>query len=162
MIVGVTGHRFYDDATATYLTAAVRALLQDWADDGDLRLVSSLAEGADQLVARVAVEQGVPLDVVLPFDGYRDSLDEAYRAEFDRLLSRADTVTDLEHGDPGGDAYLAAGLELLDRSDRLIAVWDGEEARGTGGTGEIVDAARARGLVVAVVWPPGYSRDDAG
>jgi uncharacterized phage-like protein YoqJ len=162
VIVGVTGHRFYDEPTATYLAAAVRELLQEWADDGELRLVSSLAEGADQLVARVAIEQGVPLDVVLPFDGYRDSLDEDYRAEFDLLLSQADTVTELAHNDPGADAYLAAGLELLDRSDRLIAVWDGEEARGTGGTGEIVDAALARGVVVAVVWPEGYSRDDAG
>jgi len=162
VIVGVTGHRFYDEPTATYLTAAVRALLQEWADDGDLRLVSSLAEGADQLVARVAVEQGIPLDVVLPFDGYRDSLDEDHRAEFDTLLGRADTVTELGYGDPGGDAYLAAGMELLDRSDRLIAVWDGEGARGTGGTGEVVDAALARGLVVAVVWPEGYSRDDSG
>ena len=75
MIVGVTGHRFYDEPTASYLIVEVRELLSRWkADDGDLRLVSLLAEGADQLVAGIAVDLDVPVDVVLPFEAYRESL----------------------------------------------------------------------------------------
>ncbi len=64
----------------------------------------------------------------------------------------------LEHAEPGGQAYLDAGLVLLDRADTLIAVWDGQQARGTGGTGEVVEEARARGIAVVVVWPEGYER----
>lgn len=162
MIVGVTGHRFFDEPTAAFLTARVRALLAGWAADGELRVVSSLAEGADQLVARVAVDMGIPLDVVLPSAGYRASLDPAFRDEYDRLLASASSVIRLDHEAPVDRAYLEAGLLVLDRSDTLIAVWDGGEARGTGGTAEIVDAARARGMEVVVLWPEGYSRDESG
>ena len=44
------------------------------------------------------------------------------------------------------EAYLAAGLGVLDRSDALLALWDGEPARGRGGTAEVVAEARARAL----------------
>lgn len=158
MIVGVTGHRFYDEPTTRYLTSHVGGLLSSWAAEGEVRVVSSLAEGADQLVARVAVDLGLPLDVVLPADGYRDSLEDDFIGEFDRLLARAATVTTLDHAEPGGDAYLDAGLRVLAASEKLIAIWDGERARGTGGTGDIVEAAKARGVDVVVVWPEGYER----
>lgn len=163
MIVGVTGHRFYDDPTAAFLTARVRALLQGWSDDGGtVGLVSSLAEGADQLVARVAVDLGLTLDVVLPVAGYRESLEEAFRPEFDALVDAAATVTTLDHEEPAAAAYLAAGLEVLDRSDVLIAVWDGSPARGIGGTAEIVGEAHTRGIDVVVLWPAGYERAGPG
>lgn len=162
MIVGVTGHRFYDAPTAAWLRSRVREILASWADDGDVRLVSSLAEGADQLVARVAVDLGLPLEVVIPATGYRDSLQEAFRFGLDELLAAAESVRTLDHDAPGEAAYLEAGLEVLSRSDRLIAVWDGEPARGTGGTAEIVEAARDRGVAVVVLWPDGYERSHQG
>lgn len=162
MIVGVTGHRFYDAATAAWLRSRVRALLTSWADDGEVRLVSSLAEGADQLVARVAVDLGLPLEAVIPAAGYRDSLEEPFRAELDALLVAAESVTTLDHDAPGEAAYLDAGITVLGRSDRVIAVWDGEPARGTGGTAEIVEAARDRGVAVVVLWPEGIERSRQG
>ena len=163
MIVGVTGHRFYDEPTASYLIVEVRELLSRWkADDGDLRLVSLLAEGADQLVASIAVDLDVPVDVVLPFEAYRESLEPEFRDELDRLLAVAASVVTARDAEQGGDAYLAAGLEVVRRSDRLIAIWDGQEARGTGGTGDIVEAAHAQGVDVVVLWPDGYVRVDAG
>lgn len=158
MIVGVTGHRFYDEPTAAYLRSRVRALLRAWADDGAVRLVSSLAEGADQLVASIAVELGLPLEVVLPAGGYRESLDEKFEAEFDRLLAAAESVATLEHSEPGPAAYLDAGRRVLARCEVLLAVWDGEPARGTGGTAEIIAEAREQGIDVHVLWPEGARR----
>lgn len=158
MIVGVTGHRFYDSATARYLTERVDTLLVAWAAESEVRVVTSLAEGADQLVARVAVARGLPIDVVLPADGYRESLEPEFRGEYDRLLAAAATVSLLDHAEPESEAYLDAGLVVLDRADALIAIWDGEPARGTGGTGDIVAAARARGVRVEVLWPDGLRR----
>lgn len=160
MIVGVTGHRFYDEPTALFLRERVDALLRGWADGGAVRLVSSLAEGADQLVASVAVELAIPLEVVLPATGYRESLDATFLSEFDRLLAAAATVTTLEFEEPGPAAYLAAGRAVLARSETVIAVWDGEPARGSGGTAQIVAQARARGIEVHVLWPDGYVRSD--
>jgi hypothetical protein len=46
----------------------------------------------------------------------------------------------------------------VDRSDVLLAVWDGQPARGPGGTGDVVAYARARGTPVEVVWPAGAAR----
>jgi hypothetical protein len=46
----------------------------------------------------------------------------------------------------------------VDRSDVLLAVWDGRPARGFGGTGDVVAYARRRGVPVEVVWPRGAER----
>jgi hypothetical protein len=67
-------------------------------------------------------------------------------------------VRRLSHRIPGPRSYLHAGLTMLDGVERLIAVWDGGPARGRGGTAEIVEHARRRGLAVDVMWPPGAVR----
>lgn len=55
-------------------------------------------------------------------------------------------------------AALWPAMGELDLADALIAVWDGEPARGYGGTADVVDLARTRGLDVTVIWPDGASR----
>ena len=50
----------------------------------------------------------------------------------------------------------------MDRCDALIAVWDGERARGQGGTEEIVAYAQEQGVPIAWVHtkddqPPSYA-----
>ena len=40
---------------------------------------------------------------------------------------------------------------LLDHCDVILAVWDGEDAQGRGGTGQIVRLAREAGMAVAWV-----------
>lgn len=42
---------------------------------------------------------------------------------------------------------------------RWWRVWDGGPSGGHGGTGDVVDAARERGIPVTVVWPEGAARD---
>ena len=53
---------------------------------------------------------------------------------------------------------MAAGRLLVERSDRLIAVWDGLPARGPGGTADVVAYARALSRPVTVLWPQGAHR----
>jgi hypothetical protein len=73
------------------------------------------------------------------------------KAAFTTLLEQADHVIELPSEDTREACYLAAGLYVLDHSDVLIALWDGEPARGTGGTAEIVAEARRRGMPIAWV-----------
>jgi hypothetical protein len=40
---------------------------------------------------------------------------------------------------------------MLDRADVVLALWDGEDSRGRGGTAEIVQHARAQGRRVVVI-----------
>jgi hypothetical protein len=84
------------------------------------------------------------------------ALEEGSLEHFRTLLTNARTgpglVTyeiDGERSDPGG-AYGAAGRVVLNQSDLLVVVWDGEKPEGRGGT---VDTLReAVGYRVPVVW----------
>jgi hypothetical protein len=49
------------------------------------------------------------------------------------------------------EGYWAAGQFVLDHCTVLIALWDGQIAQCKGGTGEMVAAARQRGLPLAWV-----------
>ncbi|MFF4619567.1 hypothetical protein [Nonomuraea jabiensis] len=48
---------------------------------------------------------------------------------------------------------------ILEDADLLFAVWDGQPARGYGGTADVVAEARRRGVPVRVIWPEGARRD---
>ena len=121
-----------------------------------LRVVNSLALGADVMSAELALEQGFELDVCLPFspaEYARDFAEPADRDHFDALLGRASLVIELPGSRAAEDAaYEAAGLTMLSLSDLVVAVWDGEPAAGRGGTAEIV--ARAVEEDVAVIYIP--------
>jgi hypothetical protein len=53
---------------------------------------------------------------------------------------------------------MAASEALVARSDRLVAVWDGEPSGGWGGTADVVAHARGTGIPVQVIWPSGARR----
>jgi hypothetical protein len=89
----------------------------------------------------------------LPFD--RDEYENDFESveslrDFRKLLEAASQVCELSgtREDSTG-AYEAVGEAILRRSDLLVAIWDGESARGGGGTAEVVEAAAAR---MPVVW----------
>jgi hypothetical protein len=119
-----------------------------------LRAVSPLAEGADRLFARVALEAGFDLCCVLPFgqDEYeKDFTTPAALSGFRELLDRASTRFQLA-GDRAdeGTAYGAGARVVLNHSDIVVVVWDGECQGKRGGTKETLDAARRQG--VPVIW----------
>jgi hypothetical protein len=48
---------------------------------------------------------------------------------------------------------------VVEASELLVAVWDGEPARGLGGTADVVAYAREGAIPVEVIWPEGATRD---
>lgn len=164
LAIGVTGHRLLEDVDR--ITAGVDEAVGRLAGvaDGAWTAISALAEGADRLVAgRLLDREGTRLIAVLPLpeDDYeRDFADRGSRAAFRRLLARAAEVVVVPPQPTREAAYEAAGLAMLERSDILMAVWDGDEARGRGGTGAIVAEARRRAL--PLVWVHAGNRTDAG
>jgi hypothetical protein len=155
--IGVTGHRLnrISQRQLERLAPQVQLLLAQIAHAArphGLHLVSGLAEGADCHVAGLALDAGYALHALLPFERDTYALDfsrAASRRQFDELLARAATVTELP-GRPGvsGQAYRRAGHALLDETDLLIAIWDGLPPRGPGGTAEVVDEAFRRSIPV--------------
>ncbi len=146
-VVGITGHRHLNDEPGLFAAIADRLTEVD----PPLIGVSALAEGADQLFARAVLAAGGTLEVIIPGPNYRESLPDAARRGFDELVAAAVSVTTVDAERVDSAAYLAAGLAMLDRSELLVAVWDGAASRGTGGTADMVRRARERGVPVIVV-----------
>lgn len=152
---GITGHRALPNAGL--VAAAVDTVLDelDAAWTPPRMIVSSLAEGADRLVARAALaRKGWTLTVVLPLDRDDYATDFATDESQHEFAALLEAATDTEHLPPQPtreDAYFAAGLRMVAHSDVVLAVWDGEPARGRGGTGDIVAHVRAIGAPLAWV-----------
>jgi hypothetical protein len=155
--LGITGHQKLPAPTARLVNAALRELLVPH-EASRLVGVSCLCDGADQLFAQAILDRGGTLEVVVPAKEYRDSLDPASHAPYDALIAQAQDVQTLPFKESTEQAHLAGGQAVVDRVDRLVAVWDGKPARGHGGTADVVAYARSRGVPVEVVWPPGASR----
>ena len=151
-------------------------------DEGsaELRAISPLAEGADRLFAEEALEFGYTLCCPMPFsrtefekDFNHEMAQEAGSAErFGALLDRAAagaglTVFELDGSRADeASAYGAAGRVVLNQSDLLVVVWDGDAPAGGGGTVETL--REAVGYHVPVIWvdakaPHGWAllREDA-
>jgi hypothetical protein len=156
--IGVTGHVRLTARSSRLIGAALRAALR-W-EHRPVHGITCLAPGADQLFAEALIAENRTYDVVLPAPDYRErEIPPANRRAFDLLLRRARRVSHAFFA-TGELAYEAAGLSMLDASDRLIAVWNGRETGGVvGGTAEIVAAARRRGIPVERVWPAGADRE---
>jgi hypothetical protein len=183
--LGVVGHRpnRLQHADLPQLNAVLKELLGgvkaavEAAWDGELyaerdgrrvvlRALSPLAEGADRLFARQALDLGYSLCCVMPFRQVEYEKDfaagSAKALAADALPCFRGLLADARQG-PGlvsyemdgsrndeSAAYGAAGRVVLNQSDLLVVIWDGQRLGKRGGTEEIFDAAIARG--VPVIW----------
>ena len=158
MRIAITGHTNLTDATIRMVASAVTDYLQKFAPT-ELIGISCLASGADALFARVVLDLGGLLEVVLPSAAYRQTVvHPEFAAEFDDLLASAANVRVVPLPVADREAFEAANNELIDTCDQLIAVWDGMPSQNRGCTATVVAGARARGLGVTVIWPPGAVR----
>ncbi|GAA3874323.1 hypothetical protein [Streptomyces sedi] len=157
MRIGITGHRGLSDAVAAQVREGLAAEVAR-AAPGSLVGVSCVADGPDSWFARAVLEAGGRLEVVLPADDYRQWLPEWHHAEFDALLAAADTVHRTELAAADERAFMTSSEVMIGQVDRLLAVWDGEPARGFGGAADVVAYAQRVHLPVRVLWPEGAVR----
>lgn len=155
--LGATGHRIIPPHAREFVVDAVREILDRAAPP--LSAATSLAAGADQLVAAELLHAGGLLHVIVPSRSYELTFDtNEDLASFRSLLEAAQTVITLDYREPSEEAFLAAGRRVVDACETLIAIWDGKAARGLGGTADVVRYARDTGKAVTIVWPDGISR----
>lgn len=155
--VGITGHRGLTPEIETHVDREIRSFLSQL-DHSDLVGISCLADGADTLFAEAVLDLGGQLTVVVPAQTYRDGLPEEHHQIYDHLYSRAKNIHQLSYQESDSQAHMDASRVLVDRSDQLIAVWDGQPGRGPGGTADVVEYARAQGHRVRIIWPAGVIR----
>lgn len=133
-----------------------------------LRVVSALAKGADQCVAKAALGAGCDLQCILPFpvDIYlktfpnNDHEVPTVRDTLRVLMGKASLVTELGgrfcdgEGNPDKKAQYQAfedvGRAIIGQSDLMLAIWNGVENNRPGGTAAVVGAALESGL--SVLW----------
>nr|MBW4053350.1 hypothetical protein [Pseudomonadota bacterium] len=155
IVIGVTGHRHLRAVDLPTLRAHVRELFRQLRrryPSTPLRIITALAEGADRLVADVALEEGHELLVPLPLepaDYERDFPDSV--EEFHSILRRvppeqvfvlpqdedfdANALTAHEQRER---RYRAVGLFLAQQSHFLLALWDGRQSASNAGTSAVV------------------------
>lgn len=163
LIVGVTSHRDIAPEDIEPIRDKVRAFfvqLQEAFPGLPLLVLSALAEGGDQLVAEEALGVGARLVAPLPLppDLYVDDFDDAgVHATFESLRKRAEVVLlprlmEMPRhvvGAPGAARdlqYAKAGVYIASHCHVLLALWDGNEANGVGGTAQIVHYHLTGGL----------------
>lgn len=167
LAIGVSGHRWATESLdlLNSIDEVLERIAQSYSYK-ELTLISPLAEGADRIVAmRVLSLPGTRLFALLPFpikEYLKDFSSKESEQEFQALFHQAEQVKELPGGPDREEAYVALGRVLLDQSDLLIAVWDGKPSNGRGGTEEVVQMARERGLPLAWILydPPDLNEGD--
>jgi len=147
LIVAVTGHRNLVASERDGIRARVRDLfefLQSRYPEMSLRLMSPLAEGADQLAAEVALECGVSLLVPVPMavpEYLADFADADGVQRFHTLCKKADDVFVLSADRTNmssAERYAQLGIFQAAHCHVLLAIWDGKESDKLGGTSQVV------------------------
>ncbi|GGV69916.1 hypothetical protein GCM10010277_80430 [Streptomyces longisporoflavus] len=157
MRVAITGHRGLsrdvEEQVRTLLACEVSRY-----DAAQLVALSCIADGPDAWFAEAVLAAGGRLEVIVPADRYRAGLPRWHHGVYDALLSRAARVHHTGISVSDSAAHMA-GSELLVRlADELLAVWDGQPARGHGGTADVAAYAQHTDTPVRILWPHGASR----
>lgn len=155
--IAISGHRGLPGPTSALVAKAIRVALEEAGPQ--VTGISCLADGADQIFARTVTDLGGNLEAIIPADQYRAALPADSHYEYDRLLAMAANSCLLPFAEPTPESFMAASELMVDTADELFAVWDGEPARGFGGTADVVAYAHECGKPVNVIWPDGAQRD---
>ncbi|MHA6711010.1 hypothetical protein [Dehalococcoides mccartyi] len=150
--IGITGHQKLDNTTAWNWVEAITCQELDMINQPVIA-VSSLAIGADQLFASLVMDRGGQLYAVIPFDGYERTFSPLDVKKYHRLLSEATSVEVLRTKGTDEDAYLAAGKRIVELADLMFAVWNGQPAKGKGGTADIVSYALEKNIPLVHINP---------
>lgn len=140
MKIGITGHqRLPDPAAWSWVEERIQEQLLA---AKPLVGVSSLAVGADQLFARLVLKNEGYLLAVIPSSTYANSFGTSVeKADYQAMKSQASEVRVLPDVEDEEESYLRAGYCVVDLCEVLIAVWDGQPAKGKGGTADAVSYA---------------------
>ena len=151
-IIGVVGHRDLTQSSREFAASELKSVLLGYRENfpnTPIILTTSLAAGADQIAAQVALQvEGVSLCALIPMDlvAYRDTLgSNETKTVFEDLLAKCEYVvqTDQLEYRAGIDEDVEIKFRentrfLANHSDLLIAFWDGHVSNLVGGTADTV------------------------
>jgi len=154
-VVGFSGHRQLNDpaGVARAVTHELETLRRE--ARGEWVALSSVATGGDQLFVAQARALGLSWHAILPLpkaEFARDFSGGEWQT-VEQTLVQAEHVRFITENGTREDAYLDCGMETVNGSDVLLAVWDSQPARGKGGTADVIEYARSVGKPIIIVDP---------
>jgi hypothetical protein len=106
--------------------------------------VTSAAAGGDLLFAETCLELNLPIRIFLPVpkEKFREDFDELSWERAESVFTKALSVEVTGAGEKLTERYYECGIETVQQSQLLLALWDGEPSQGLGGTADMVHFAR--------------------
>lgn len=158
-ILGYAGHGNGSDRDV--LRATLRQEVSKIQDALETKLIaiSGATSGGDLVFLRTCVELRIPTIVVLPFSEHRlgDIFDDPEEWELARKLMG---VCLAKYVSPGNneapEAYQSVSRNLIEWADAFLFVWDGEQSRALGDTGQAVQEASEIGLPTRIIDPVSF------
>jgi len=153
LVIGVTGHRNLHPDEIPLLKKRIKEVFDFFRSNyphTPLLLISPLAEGADRLVAQVAVEENIRFIVPFPLpesEYRRDFKTKECKEEFNELLAKAtdhfelpvlNAGIEIKNSEARHKQYAIVGAYVARHSHILIALWDGIELETVGGTSQVL------------------------
>jgi hypothetical protein len=158
-VIAATGHRDLrpqDLDSLRHEVEEVLAATRSRMPNTPLVLLTGLAEGADQVVAEVAIKQGIRLVAALPMplEIYKNTMSEDAQEKLAQLLAlsavqimlplEGRTLEELRRSeDERAWCYEALAVFLARHGQALIALWDGKPSDRRGGTARVVHYVRS-------------------
>lgn len=146
-IIAATGHRpnkagGYDDAVAARLQGLTHAYLRNAIHQygvDEITAISGVALGWDTAYALAALDLDIPLICAVPFKGQESKWPEKSQEIYRNILSKAWHVEVIWEGGYSNVAFQRRNEFMVNRCDRLCALWDGSP----GGTGNCIKYAKS-------------------
>lgn len=162
ILIGVAGHTRLRAEDVSLLSASVRKILEGLKEkytETPLVLVSSLAEGADQICAEVAIDLGMEIIAPLPFpvklyetrfkdEAAKKKLRELTRPQNSRVRSflpaglngaKDDFEQVIANDEQRAQRYKDVALFVARHSHAMLVLWDGDRDEKSSITTQIVD-----------------------
>lgn len=146
-----SGHRIINDDMMFYIQAQLYNSVKNAINEGYTHFISGFARGVDLLAASIVVdfkeslfkEKHITLEAAIPYKGILEKKDSV----FQELLCNCDSVSIISEKYFVGCMH-KRNLEMIRKSDMLIAIYDG---RHSGGTKFTIDNAIKYGLEINII-----------
>jgi len=112
-------------------------------------MITGMALGVDMIFANLAIRQNIPFIAAIPFEGQQKKWPLKSQQLYNRILSYAKEKVVVCEGGYEPWKMQKRNEWMVDRSDLLIAVWDGSK----GGTYNCVNYAVDKGVEIKRIDP---------
>src|SRR4051794_9501775 len=103
--IAITGHRDLSRRTAKSVGRGIRRFLRT---HRSLTGLTCLADGSDQLFARIVLERGGSIEAFIAARRFADTLRPENRATYESLYRQSTRVRTVPSEDPGPESYMYA------------------------------------------------------